>query len=209
MSNRTARLRAALLGRSTLVVFAALAVGAFLPGVVPTLAPVLYPLVLPSYLVTMVVYDGGLLEAVIYALEPVVPLDGGLLWDLGQAVVLYLFTVVAALLGGVLSRRFGPDRETTRARVRIRYLVAGGLLVIGVGLVVQGVVSQPTVTSVTCEGNASASGANGSATPTPDCTRTTESAPGQRFYVIGLGGAIGLLGGAVVATDRWLARRRR
>lgn len=208
MSNPAERLRAALVGRNTLVVFAALAVGAFLPALVPELAPVLYPLVLPSYLVTAVVYDGGLLEAVIYALEPLVPLDGRLLWELGQAVVLYLFTVVAALLGGVLSRRFGPERDdgdhVAGDGVRLRYLVAGGLLIIGVGLVAQGIISQPMMTSVTCEGSASAGG-NATATATPECTRTTEPATGQRYYILGLGTGIGLLGGAVVAVDRWLA----
>lgn len=208
MSNRTAWLRAAFLGRSTLVVFAALAVGAFLPGAVPTLAPVLYPLVLPSYLVTAMVYDGGLLETVVYALEPVVPLGGSLLWDVGQAVVLYLFTVAAALLGGVLSQRFGPGREEDPgAGIRLRYVVAGGLLVIGVGLVARGIVTQPMVTSVTCESSASAGG-NGTATTTPECTRTTEPATGQRYYILGLGFGVGLLGGAVVAVDRWLAGRR-
>lgn len=205
MSHRSEQLVAAVTGRSTLAVFGALTVGTFLPGVVPELAPVLYPLVLPSYLITSVVYDGGLLEGVVYALEGVVPLDGWILWNLGQAVVLYLFTVAAALLGGVLSRRFGPVRDASDA-TSIRYLVAGSLLLIGVGLLARGIVTQPMVTSVTCEGGATA-GSNATATATPECTETTEPATGQRLYVLGLGVATGLLGGAIVGVDRWLAGR--
>jgi hypothetical protein len=76
MSERPHRLVAAFTGRSTLVVFAALAVGGFLPSLVPALAPVLYPLVLPAYLVSVVVYDGGFLESVVYAVEGSVPIGG-------------------------------------------------------------------------------------------------------------------------------------
>lgn len=207
MSDTQRHLVAALTGRSTLLVFAALAVGAFLPPVVPKLAPVLYPLVLPAYLITMVVYDGGLLEQVVYLLSGSLPVDGRLLWDVGQALTLYLFTVVAALIGGAVSRRFGPARDDQTAGVPIRYVVAGGLLIVGIGLVARGVVTQPMMTSVTCEGSASAAG-NATATATPECTRTTEPAPGQRLYIFGLGIASGLLGGAFVAVDRWLASRQ-
>jgi len=204
MSETQARLLAAFTGRSTLVVFFALAVGGFLPGLVPSLAPVLYPLVLPAYLVSTVVYEGGLLESVIYVVEGSVAIDGSLLWDIGQAATFYLFAVAAALLGGVLERRLGPAREPSAAGTRLRYVVAGGLLLIGVGLLARGIVTQPMMTSVTCEGSASAAG-NVTATATLECTRTTEPATGQRLYILGLGTAIGLLGGAVVVVDRWLA----
>ncbi|AEN05645.1 hypothetical protein [Halolamina sp.] len=107
----------------------------------------------------------------------------------------------------MLERRVGPDREKPGSATRIRYVVAGGLLLIGVGLVARGIVTQPMMTSVTCESSASAAG-NATATATPTCTRTTEPATGQRLYIFGLGIATGLLGGAVVAVDRWLAVRR-
>lgn len=196
----------ALLGRSTLAVFLALVAGWYLPGVASEFAVLLFPLFLPAYLVTMVAYDGGVLEQVVYALDGSVPISGELLFEAGQVVTFYLFSAVAALVGSVVEGRFGPRDEGT-GTPRVRYVVAGGLLLLGLGLFVGGIVSQPTMTSVTCESSASAAG-NGTATATPECTRTTEPATGQRLYILALGLATGLLGGAVVAVDRWVAVRR-
>jgi hypothetical protein len=196
----------ALLGRSTLAVFLALVAGWYLPGVASEFAVLLFPLFLPAYLVTMVAYDGGVLEQVVYALDGSVPISGELLFEAGQVVTFYLFSAVAALVGSVVEGRFGP-RDEEAGTPRVRYVVAGGLLLLGLGLFVGGIVSQPTMTSVTCESSASAAG-NGTATATPECTRTTEPATGQRLYILALGLATGLLGGAVVAVDRWVAVRR-
>lgn len=207
MSDTRRHLVPALTGRSTLVVFAALAIGAFLPGLVPALAPVLYPLVLPTYLVTMVIYDGGLLEQVVSLLSGTTTVDSGVLWDVGQALTLYLFTVAAALVGGAVSRRFGPERDDPAAGVPLRYVVAGGLLLVGLGLAARGIITQPMMTGVTCESSASAAG-NATATAPPECARTTEPATGQRLYIVGLGVAVGSLGAGIVGVDRWLAARR-
>lgn len=196
----------ALVGRSTVAVFLALVAGWYLPSVASEFAVILFPLFLPAYLVTMVAYDGGLLEQVVYALDGSVPVDPELLFEAGQVVTFYLFTAVAALVGTIVEERFGLHDDETPAP-RIRYVAVGILLLIGFGLFVQGIVTQPMVTSVTCESSASAAG-NGTATATPDCTRTTEPATGQRLYIFGLGVASGLLGGVVVAADRLLARRR-
>ena len=204
MSERQDRFLAAFTGRNTLVVFAVLAGGWVLPQLLPKAAPLFLPLYLPAYLVSMVVYDGGMLESVVYAVQGSVPIDGHLLYEIGQVVTFYLFTGVAALVGGVLERRFGPERADRESQTRIRYIVAGGLVLIGVGLLARGIVTQPMMTSVTCESSASAAGST-TATATPECTRTTEPATGQRLYIMGLGTAIGLLGGVVVAVDRWLA----
>jgi hypothetical protein len=208
MSDRQRRLVTAFTGRSTLVAFAALAVGWFLPELVPELAPLLSPLFLPAYLITMVVYDGGLLEQVVYAAEGTLPVGGRLLYDVGQALTFYVFTVAAALVGGVVARRYGPERaDDPGDGAYLRYVVAGGLLLLGVGLVAQGIVTQPMMTSVSCEGSASAAG-NATATATPDCTRTTEPATGAQRYIVGRGLATGMLGGVVVAVDRWFAGRQ-
>ena len=196
----------ALLGRSTLAVFLALVAGWYLPGVASEFAVLLFPLFLPAYLVTIVAYDGGLLEQAVYALDGRVPVSGELLFEAGQVVTFYLFSAVAALVGSVVEGRFGP-RDEEIVTPQVRYVVAGGLLLLGLGLFAGGVLSQPTVTSVTCESSASAAG-NGTATATPECTRTTEPATGQRLYIFVLGLATGLLGSAVVAADRWLAVRR-
>jgi len=196
----------ALVGRGTLAVFLALVAGWYLPSVASEFAVLLFPLFLPAYLVTIVAYDGGMLEQVVYLLDGAVPVAPELLYEVGQVVTFYLFTAVAALVGSVVERRFGPRDEPVAPRAR--YVVAGGLLLLGVGLFAQGVVSQPMVTSVACEGSASAGGEAGTATATPECTRTTEPATGQQLYILGLGAAIGLLGGAVVAVDRWLAVRK-
>lgn len=193
----------ALVGRSTLAVFLALVAGWYLPSVASEFAVVLYPLFLPAYLVTIVAYDGGVLEQLVYALDGSVPLGGELLFEAGQVVSFYLFTAVAALVGGAVERRFGPRDEPG---ARIRYVVVGGCLLVGLGLVLGGLVTPPTMTSVTCEGSASAGGA-ATATPTPECTRTTGPATGQQFYILGLGTAIGLLGAAIVAVDRRLTPR--
>lgn len=96
-------------GTETLGLFAFLSVTWFLPTAVDIYSvPGLVLLFIPSYLVNMVFYDGGLgLEAVVYALESVVG-ESSFLWDAGLLVTYYLFSVVTVALGRVLKRRFGP-----------------------------------------------------------------------------------------------------
>lgn len=200
---------AVLTDRATLVLFAVLAVGWFLPDLLGPYASVTMPLFLPAYLVSMVTYDGLLgLEHVVYAVQGVLGGEWAYAWHAGLVVTFYLFSVVVAGLGRPLERRFGPESENG-SQPTIRYTVAAALLVVGLLFVVQGVAVQPTMTAVSCTDSGSAADGTGDsgATATPECTRTTEPATGARLYGIGLGVATGLLGVGVVATDRWLAGR--
>lgn len=86
----------------------------------------------------------------------------------------------------------------------LRYSVAGGLLLLGLLLSAQGVVSTPTATVVECTGSSSAAGET--PTATPDCVRYTERSWGQQLYVVGLGVSIAVLGVGVVVVDRNLHR---
>lgn len=87
----------------------------------------------------------------------------------------------------------------------LRYTIAAGCLLVGLLLVVQGLVVSPQVTSVECTSSSSANATGPS--PPPDCIRTTEPAPGQRFYILGLGASVAGLGGAIIALDLWFARQ--
>jgi hypothetical protein len=201
-----------LTGRATLALFAVLTGGWFLPGLLGPYASAVLPLYLPAYLVSMVTYDGLLgLEHVVYALQAAVGGQWAVAWDAGLVVTFYLFSVAAALLSRPLERRFNPDTgEGADQRVRqptVRHTVAAGLLLVGLLLVAQGVVVQPTATSVSCTG-AAAEGSGSTATATPECTRTTAPATGARLYIVGLGVVTGLLGAGVVAADRRLAAQR-
>lgn len=91
--------------------------------------------------------------------------------------------------------------------MKFRYALAGGMVLLGLVLLAQGVVSTPRVTSVECTGSSSADAETPSATP--ECTRTTERAWGQQLYIVGLGAAIAALGVGIVVTDRKLAERTR
>lgn len=95
------------------------------------------------------------------------------------------------------------------AQPALRYTIAAGLLIVCLLLVAQGIVVQPMMTSVSCtdSGSASDGGSGTTSTATPDCTRTTEPATGARLYILGLGGATGLLGAGIIAADRRLAAR--
>lgn len=99
--------RNAFTSRTTLALFAFLALSSAIPAVVDVYAsPVYWVLFTPSYLVTMVVYDGGLgLEALVYPVAEVVPVDGHLLWEAGRVASLYLFAVVVGLLAGTIRGR--------------------------------------------------------------------------------------------------------
>lgn len=82
----------------------------------------------------------------------------------------------------------------------LRYAVAGGLLLVGILLAGQGLLTTPTATVVECEGSSSADATTPS--PTPDCTRYTERAWGQQLYVVGLGLGVVALGVGIVVADR-------
>lgn len=202
---------AVLTARATLALFTVLTVGWFLPGLLGPYAGAALPLSLPAYLVSTVTYDGVLgLEHVVYAVQNAVGSEWAGAWDVGLVVTFYLFAVVVALLSRPLERRFGPESgasgDRSASRPSIRYTVAAGLLLVGLLLVAQGVVVQPTMTSVSCSDSASEGG--GSATATPECTRTTAPATGARLYIVGLGVGTGLLGAGVVAAGRRLTARR-
>lgn len=202
----------ALTARTTLGLFGFLAAGWFLPAVYPPFGAT--PLFVPPYLVVMVTYDGLFgLEHVAYAVAEALPIAESIAFDAGIVVTFYLFAVLAAVLGGALERRFGPDRggresgDDTRLAGRFRYAVAAGLLVLGLLLASQGVAAQPTVTGETCTGESTPEGAGNGSTATVTCTTTTEPATGQQVYIVALGAGIASLGGGIVGVDRWLAGR--
>lgn len=201
-----------LISRAPLALFAVLTAGWFLPNLLGPYAVAALPLYIPASLVSMVTYDGLLgLEQVVYWLQTAVGVESAVLWDAGLVVTFYLFSVGVALLSRPLKRRFGPESPQNESQSlgtpSIRYTVAAGLLLVGLLLVVQGIVAQPMMTSVSCTGSSSASegGAGTTATTTPDCTKTTESATGAQLYIVGLGGGIGLLGAGIVVADRRFA----
>lgn len=201
-----------LTSRATLALFAALTAGWFLPGLLGPYGGAALPLYLPAYLVSMGTYDGVLgLEQVVYALQTAFGVESAALWDGGLVVTFYLFSVAAALLGWSLRRRFGPESggsgDRSASRTSVRYSVAAGLLLVGLLLVAQGLVVQPTTTGVSCSGSA-ADGGGSTATATPECASTSRPATGARLYMLGLGIATGLLGAGVVAVDRRLVARR-
>lgn len=103
--------RSAWTARSTLLLFAFLALTWHLPDVVDIYSYGELPRVLfvPAYLLMLVLYDNlwGL-ENVVYAIDPIVPGSGRYLWDAGLIVTYYLFAVAVTWLG----RRFKPSRHT-------------------------------------------------------------------------------------------------
>lgn len=200
--------------RAPLALFGVLTAGWFLPALLGPYAGAALPLYLPAYLVSMVTYDGLLgLEHAVYALQAAFGVESAALWDAGLVLTFYLFSVVVALLGRPLERQFGPGPTGEEPRnvgtPSVRYTVAAALLLVGLLLVVQGIVVQPTMTSVSCSDSSSASdrGAVDTPTATPTCTVTTEPATGAKLYGIGFGVATGLLGAGVVVADRQLAAR--
>lgn len=103
--------------RDVLLVFAFLTLSYHL---IPTVAgvyasPISWALFLPSYVVTMLFYDGILgLEHVVYATQGFVPVDGHFLWEAGNVATYYLFAVAAAWLGDRL-RRFTASLDRHEA----------------------------------------------------------------------------------------------
>lgn len=100
-------LRAAAKSRITLAIFGYLTLGALVPQVVDIYASPVYLLAfLPSYPVTMLLYDSPVgLENLVYPIsafvEPVLS-DGHLVWEAGRYVTFYLF---ALLVGWVVALR--------------------------------------------------------------------------------------------------------
>jgi|GEM_PF-46734 len=94
---------------ATLALFTFLSLAWFLPNIVDIYSvPGLALLFAPSYLVTMVFYDSIFgLEAIIYALEPVVG-KSQLLWDAGVLATYYLFSVGTVALARTLKRAARP-----------------------------------------------------------------------------------------------------
>ena len=108
-------LRDAFTARTTLAVFAFLALTSRLPAVVDIYAsPVYRILFTPSYLVTMLFYDSPFgLENLVYPISGVLPVDGSLLWDLGEIATFYLFAVAVGLLAERLRARRRPAPNST------------------------------------------------------------------------------------------------
>jgi hypothetical protein len=102
--------RGVFLSVPVLVVFAFLVASWSVQYVVDIYAhPVLRALFVPSYLVTMVTYDGGLgLEILVNPVASALPVGGAVLWELGNVLTYYL---VALALGGPawLFARRGSD----------------------------------------------------------------------------------------------------
>ncbi|WP_101296430.1 hypothetical protein [Halegenticoccus soli] len=96
--------------RSTLVAFGYLALAWRLPEVVDIYASFAYRLLfLPPYLVASLVYDSAWgLENVAYAVGGLVPIDGGVLWEIGLLAAYYLFAVTATWLGRRLESAVRP-----------------------------------------------------------------------------------------------------
>lgn len=94
--------RSAWTARSTLVVFAFLALTWRIPDVVDIYEYGGVPrlLFLPSYVLVLVLYDSPWgLENVVSAVDPFVPGSGRLLWAAGLVVTFYLFAVAVTWLG--------------------------------------------------------------------------------------------------------------
>ena len=110
-------LRDAFTARTTLAVFAFLALTSRLPAVVDIYAsPVYRILFTPSYLVSMLFYDSPFgLENLVYPISRMLPVDGHLLWEVGKIATFYLFAVavvwIAAELG--VRGRSTPDPATS------------------------------------------------------------------------------------------------
>lgn len=88
----------------------------------------------------------------------------------------------------------------------LRYTVAAAALLLGLAMVATGLSVSPQVTVERCTQTGSASQNGSVQTTSPDCTVTTEPAPGQRRYLLGLGFAVFLFGVVVVLGDLLLAR---
>jgi hypothetical protein len=87
----------------------------------------------------------------------------------------------------------------------LRYTLVGGMLLLGLLLAAQALLSTPMVTVEEC----TATGVAEATTPssTPDCVRYTERAWGQQLYLFVLGLGIAGLGVGLVVVDRRLVRR--
>lgn len=87
----------------------------------------------------------------------------------------------------------------------LRDALVGGLLLVGLLLAGQGLLSTPTATVQECSATSSANATTPS--PTPECVEYTERAWGQQLYVVLLGLGIAGLGGAIVVVDRRFGNR--
>ena len=81
--------------------------------------PVIRWLFVVPYLVTVLLFDNGVAERLVYAVEPFLPVPGAVLWEAGNLLTYYLFALavgaVVRLVGRV--RRNGENRGvSTRAR---------------------------------------------------------------------------------------------
>lgn len=212
---KRAALRRALTDRAALVVFGILAVTWFFPQVVapldsPLLLGVAQVLVVPAYLLSLLVFD-GLLEAAVYPVADALPVVRPFVWEAGLLVVFYAFAVLAAWLGRRLAARAAPFRPGTGDGPQ--YVLAGVLVAFGVVLLASGfalALTSPTVTVHSCTGTGTSAetstGSSGGAV-SEECR--TETRPNTvPYWALGGGAAVGLLGGAVVAGDVALARRR-
>lgn len=104
--------RSAWTARSTLLVFAFLALTWQIPNVVDIYDYGGVPrlLFLPSYVLMLVLYDSPWgLENVVSAVDPVVPGSGRLLWEAGLLVTFYLFAVAVTWLGRRLTGTGSSD----------------------------------------------------------------------------------------------------
>ncbi len=97
-----AKARSSWMALSTLALFGLLGGGWLLPTVVDIYSYGGLPRLafLPSYLVSILTYDGGLgLERVASALAPAAPVDGGTLWTVGLFLTFYLVAVLSTWFG--------------------------------------------------------------------------------------------------------------
>lgn len=85
----------------------------------------------------------------------------------------------------------------------LRDALAGGVLLLGVLLTVQGVLVTPTATVQECSGTAVQNPE--SPTPTLTCTTYTERAWWQQLYAVGLGVTVTALGVGILVVDGRLA----
>jgi hypothetical protein len=104
----------ALVSRTTLALFGFLALTSRLPAVVDIYAsPVYWVLFTPQYLVSMLLYDGPFgLENLVYPVIGILPVDGHLLWEVGELATFYLFAVAVGLVAERVRRRTRPPPDS-------------------------------------------------------------------------------------------------